>query len=310
MHNFWNSLSEHLQLPSPLQSIFLSDLSISISVKREDLIHPSISGNKWRKLEGFLESYRHSGILTLGGPFSNHLHAIASLCKVLSIPLVCLVRGQDADLHNPTLSDVQKWGGKVIKLDRSTFRAIRSRNSLPEDLRRQYRDWCFIPEGGLGDGAILGIKHLALEIGRQFDRWPDIIVLPMGTGTTAYILRHFIPATTRMLGVRAVIDSGLRDRLKQRFPSLISEGYLEIIEGYEWGGFGRYDASLLEWMDGIASRLQLPLDLVYNSKAFYALYDLISKGEISSDQSILYLHTGGLQGNRSLDYFSSQSSAS
>ncbi len=304
MRNLWASLSDQLQLPSPLQSIYLSDLSLSISVKREDLIHPSISGNKWRKLEGYLENYSHSGILTLGGPFSNHLHATACLCKVLSIPLVCLVRGHDADLHNPTLSDVQKWGGKVVKLDRATFRAIRSRDSLPEELQRQYRDWCFIPEGGLGDGAILGIKQLASEIDKQFDRWPDIIVLPMGTGTTAHVLRHFIPATTRILGVRAVVDSGLRDRLRHRFPCMSSKGILEIVEGYEWGGFGRYDAKLIEWMDGVESRLKLPLDLVYNSKAFYALCDLISKGEISSDQSILYLHTGGLQGNRSLDYFS------
>lgn len=311
MRNFQTALSDQLQIPSPIQSIHLRELSRPISVKREDLIHRSISGNKWRKLQGYLRDFNHSGIITMGGPFSNHLHAVAAACKTLDIPLVCLVRGRDADLNNPTLSDIQKWGGEIIKLDRSTFRTIRSRDSLPDSLQLEYKDWYFIPEGGLGAEAIPGIEQLALEIKNQFDTWPDMIVLPMGTGTTAFVLRHFIPVSTRILGIRAVADDGLRDRLENRFSSLTSNSrHLEIVEGYEWGGFGRYDAKLIEWLNRVESSFQLPLDLVYNSKAFYALHHLISAGEISADQSILYIHTGGLQGNRSLDYFSSQSSIS
>jgi len=298
-----SSLLGSLEIPSPLQEVKFDGLSSRVFVKREDLIHPSISGNKWRKLQGYFTDFRDAGIVTLGGPFSNHLHATAAVCHFLDIPLVCLVRGEDADLENPTLYDLQAWGADIIRLNRTAFRAARSQNALPEDLRKVYADWCFIPEGGLDKPALPGIQQLALEIREQFESWPDVIVLPMGSGTTAFALRHFIPPTSRIVGVRAVADPALRERWATRFSELSSGRELEIVEGFEWGGFGRYDQKLLNWMNWVKVELGLEMDLVYNSKAFYALYQWIKEGKFSSSQTILYIHTGGLQGNRSLEYF-------
>jgi len=299
-----SALSNELAIPSPLQSLHFNSTSRSILIKRDDLIHPHISGNKWRKLKGYISSFQQEGIVTLGGAFSNHLHATAKLCQYLAIPLVCLVRGKEADIQNPTLSDVKKWGGEIIRIERSQYRLIRDSGYLPLSFQSKYENWKFIPEGGLGPGAFLGVEDLAQEILSQPNDKIDIVVLPVGSGTTAAVLRHFLPSSIRVLGIRVVKDDDLKARLKLNFPSLSQLSELEIIKGFEWKGFGRYDQKLLNWIDDNQSKFDLPLDVIYNSKAFYGLVELVKSNQISRDKNVLYIHTGGLQGNRSVEYFS------
>jgi 1-aminocyclopropane-1-carboxylate deaminase len=305
--NLPDLLANHFRIPSPIEERSLPACSSSVvRVKREDRIHQDISGNKWRKLSGYLEKANNRGIITMGGPFSNHLHATAAACHFLGRSLVCLVRGEDADVKNPTLTDIGSWGARIIPLDRATYRKIRSERSLPKPIRDAYPDYLFIPEGGLGSPALSGIEQLAKEIYQQLEGWPQCIVLPLGTGTSAYGLRQFAPSSTRILGIRTVLDQRIPRRLKRQFSEVDPQGELEIIEGYEWGGFAKFDSRLLDWMEEVKAAYNLPLDLVYNSKAFFALNDLIASGELPGDGSTLYLHTGGLQGNRSLDYFKSR----
>lgn len=307
MHSLSDLIANLVRIPSPIEERSIPGCSSSVvRVKREDLIHQDISGNKWRKLSGYLDKANTGGIITMGGPFSNHLHATAAACHFLGQRLICLVRGEDADAKNPTLIDIGNWGAKIIPLDRATYRGIRSEQSLPKAIRDAYPDYLFIPEGGLGPPALAGIEQLAKEIYQQLAGWPKCILLPLGTGTTAYGLRQFAPSSTRILGIRTVLDQCILRRLKRQFPEVDMQGELEIIEGYEWGGFAKFDSRLLNWMEEIKVEYDLPLDLVYNSKAFFALNDYIASGELPGDGSTLYIHTGGLQGNRSLDYFKSR----
>jgi 1-aminocyclopropane-1-carboxylate deaminase len=302
------SLLSQFRIPSPIEEVSVPACPYSvIRIKREDLIHSEISGNKWRKLRGFLEKANHRGIMTMGGPFSNHLHATAAVCYLLELPLVCIVRGEEADVKNPTLNDIGNWGAKIISVKRSSYRNIRSQQSVPKSIRESYPHFLFIPEGGLGIPALVGIEQLAKEIYQQCREWPSSIVLPVGTGTTAYALRHYVPSSTRILGVRAVLDSGIPQRLRTQFPNLNPQKELEIVEGYEWGGFAKFDRRLLDWMERVKKECDLSLDMVYNSKAFFALNAFIASGELPGDESTLYIHTGGLQGNRSLAYFDSRS---
>jgi 1-aminocyclopropane-1-carboxylate deaminase len=302
VRNLVAGLRSKLTIPSPISSIFLQDVSRTLFIKRDDLIHPEISGNKWRKLKGYLSQFDHDGLLSLGGAFSNHLHAAASVCRLLSIPFACFVRGKEVDLDNPTLRDIHAWGGEIIPLSRSDFRSIRNQDVLPTSFEFRFSRWQFIPEGGRGVPAFEGIENLARELMDQMCDNLDVVVLPVGSGTTVSGLRYFLPSSVRVVGVRVVKDAKLKSRLKTRFPFLSHAAEFDIIEGYEWRGFGRYNQDLLNWMDHIFSQYQLSLDLVYNSKALYAVFDMFAKQQFSRNERVVYIHTGGLQGNRSLAY--------
>ncbi len=300
MRNFL-AHSVDFQIPTRLQKLENFEGKASLWVKRDDEIHPSISGNKWRKLKGFLSEAVPKAILTIGGPFSNHLHATAALCHSLSIPCTLIVRGLDADLSNPTLKDVVAWNGNVIRVSREQYRDIRERKIDPIKMFG-LADALFIPEGGMGEKGLEGQEELALEIHSQLGGWPDAIVLPVGTGTTAIGLRTFVPNSCRIIGVRCVLDDGLLERWRNRLD-FENSSVPEILTSYEWRGFGRYDSKLLEWIEACAQKWDIPLDIIYNGKAFYALDQLFRQGEFGESQKIVYLHTGGLQGNRSLTYF-------
>jgi 1-aminocyclopropane-1-carboxylate deaminase/D-cysteine desulfhydrase-like pyridoxal-dependent ACC family enzyme len=156
----------------------------------------------------------------------------------------------------------------------------------------------------LGKEAFTGIQELANEILEQLKDKTTTVVLPIGTGPTAAGLRHFLPQSIRVIGIRAVKDDGIRARLHRRFPTLTKLPYLEIVKGFEGKGFGRYNTNLLDFITFAKSQYGLPLDLIYNGKAFFGLCELIEKDRIDSKGQILYLHTGGLQGNRSVAYLS------
>jgi len=300
VHNFI-SHSENLEIPTRIQELVNFEGGSSVWVKRDDEIHPLISGNKWRKLKGYLSESQPEAILTVGGPFSNHLHATAALCHSISIPCTLIVRGLDADLSNPTLRDVVAWGAKVLRVSRKQYRDIRERKIDPKELAST-PEALFISEGGMGKKGMEGQRELSLEIRSQLGEWPDVIVVPVGTGTTALGLRKYIPDSCRIIGVRCVLDDGLLQRWENHLDAE-SSTFPELLTSYEWKGFGRYNLNLLEWIEYCNEKWNLPLDIVYNGKAFYALAQLIRQGDLGLNQKIVYVHTGGLQGNRSLTYY-------
>lgn len=285
-----------LQLPSPLHKLAISS-DYETFIKRDDLIHPELSGNKYRKLKGFLEGSDVRKVITMGGAFSNHVHATAAFCNYHGLECEVFIRGLDADPGNPTLKDVQNWGCKISFLSRNDYQKYRSdpesqfKSDDPEEI--------FIPEGGWGERGMSGLQTLAKELDAQLGDY-DYLILPVGTATTLIGLARHMRINTTIIGVRAVKDNSLDERIQANAAH--SNAKIQLLKGYEWGGFARYGPDLLKFMDDTLEKYGLPLDFIYNAKAFYALENLMEQNFFKKGSRIVYIHTGGLQGNRGLTY--------
>ncbi|OQW79647.1 MAG: 1-aminocyclopropane-1-carboxylate deaminase [Proteobacteria bacterium ST_bin11] len=277
----------------------LADRQLELWIKRDDLLHPIISGNKWRKLKYTLNHALHNGadsIVSMGGAYSNHLHALAFTGKALGLQTIGYIRGERPAHLNATLYDLLDWGMELRFVSRSDYRQLRDcqhYDSLPELQAGQY----WLPEGGATDLALQGVAELLDEIEIGF----DTLVVACGTGTTlAGLLTS--PLTNRAIGVAALkggdflIEDVAQVLNKQ---GLTSHADWRILVDYHFGGFAKTTPALLAFMQDFKQRQGVELEPIYTGKMLFALYDLIRQGYFPAGQRILAIHTGGLQGRRS-----------
>jgi len=262
-------------------------VSSTVDVLRLDAIHPVLSGNKLFKLAGYLadiEEGAGSCLITPGGVYSNHLHAVAAAGAWLGIPTVGLVRGYASQALTPTLQDCQHWGMKLVFLDRKTYACRYDPAWQQQQASAHQAVW--IGEGGAGAEALCGGRYLA-----QYCDGYDEVWLAVGSGTTASMLQPFLGAQTRLVGVNVVADQGKQQRLwKQSFPA---ETWT-LIETASWGRFGRLDdvgRALIQQAD----QAGLPLDPVYGVRLLRAF---LEHGPTVPGARCLLIHGGGLQGRR------------
>lgn len=287
-----------LQLPSRIDRLYLPGITQQVYIKRDDLIHPEISGNKWRKLQGNVAAFclgDYRGILSYGGAFSNHLHAAAKVAQILEIPFTAIIRGDGFDPDNPSLAFLQKCGAELIFVNRSSYR---QKEASPEirQIIRDRRDYLIIPEGGSNENAFIGVATLMAEVDDHF----DYIILPVGTAATlAGIVRH-APSDTKVLGIAALKDMSLGDKWKGIFSESSSE--YQINYDYTFGGYARYTEQLIQFVQDFQTWTGILLDPIYTAKMAYGAYDLMKRGIIPSDARVLLLHTGGLQGREGFVY--------
>jgi 1-aminocyclopropane-1-carboxylate deaminase len=281
-----STLEKKLNLPSPSINLFESQYSdYQIFIKREDLIHPYISGNKWRKLKFNLLHYlksNHDGIVSVGGAFSNHLVALAAACYKLHIPVVGIVRGEELDKGNPTLNLCEKLGMKVVRV---SFDEYASR--YDDDFISKFSTFqnpYFIAEGGSNELHLEGCREILQEL--QFN--PDFIVLPLGTGGTASALCQF---ESKVIAISPFKEA----KVKIPFLSKISFPH-QVIFDYALNGYGRYNKEVVQYINSFWEQFQIPLDPIYNAKGMMGLEDLMKTNFFPRGSKILYLHTGGLQG--------------
>ncbi len=285
-------LLEVLQLPSPLQKVDFPDwgnYGVEVYFKRDDLIHPAVSGNKWRKLYGHLKEYfqgDYQGILTYGGAFSNHIVAVATACNYLEIPVYGVIRGE-TDKENPTLKYAQEQGMILLPLSRSAYR-----NKDIAELAEKYQEIDFsallqIPEGGAGKAGIEGCAEIIREISLPY----DFIVSAAGTGTTVAGLAEYAEDSVKVLGISVLKGA---DTLTDAVQELTDKKNFEIITGYHFGGYARYTKELLEFAREFTAQTTVPLDFVYTAKMVFGFDDLLRKGYFKRRSKIVLLHTGGL----------------
>ena len=266
-------------------------------VKRDDLLLPVVSGNKWRKLKHNLNRENIGGLISFGGAFSNHLHALAYACQNQSIPLKAIVRGKPSYLDNPTLKDIQTWGAEIIFVDRATYRRRYDADYL-EVLRKEFPGYEIIPEGGSNENALKGVEELGKEIMEQFPTL-ESLVLPVGTGGTMAGLIRSLSESVHLIGISVGKENYLEKMVGQWLQHKKHNWHLE--RRFHFGGFGHCPAEIRAFMRTMYTKHSLPLDTIYNAKGLYAFLELISEGTIEPEKS-LYLHTGGLQGNRAYQY--------
>lgn len=294
--------------PSPLQEYDLFE-GITFHVKRDDLIHPEISGNKWRKLKyNLLKAYDNGcdTLLTFGGAFSNHLLATAKCAQLAGFKSIGIIRGQHADENNFTLAQARSCGMQLIKVPVGEYNERNNYHYL-DQLRLEFPNAFIVPEGGSNYEGVLGCTEILKEI----DQESDIITCAVGTGTTAAGLLLSNRTKAKIYAFSVFKDhNALRNMINSQMNLVLNEPQaleeyqdgLEIVGGYDFGRYAKVNQELKEFVGQTWQQHQLPLDLVYTAKMFYGINDMVQKGLIKPGSRVLMYHSGGLQGNRGFNF--------
>ena len=283
---------------TPLEAMRLDWLNgVELAVLRLDRIDPLISGNKWFKLTKHLAQARQagaSGVISLGGAYSNHLHALAAAGKRFGFATVGLLRGHPQD--TPTVLDLKACGMHLHWLGYGGYRA-RHEPGFWLPWRERYPDLYPVPEGGSGMAGALGCGVLVEQARRQLSTvgWADYDAwwLAAGTGTTLAGLALAEAGAHPVYGAMAVPDD---HGVAQNVSALVQGGY-ELLDASR-GGFGKVDPLLLEFIESTEQACGVPLEPLYTGKALLALKQQIEAGRFVPGTRLIFVHTGGLQGRR------------
>lgn len=299
MFNTSNSVLQQLDDPKGLLN------GVQIFVKRDDLIDDLVSGNKWRKLKySLLEAKRrkNQAILTFGGAFSNHLVATAKAGHFAQIQTIGLVRGEELNpASNKTLKTCADYGMQLKFIPREEY-ALRNDKMYWEQLHEDFENTFIVPEGGANYHGLIGCQEIWSELaGHDFTH----VYVAAGTGTTAAGLLAGLPNTTELTAVSALKGDFMRKNIQNLLMySFFDEELVEdrmqrltVLDDELFGGYAKVTPTLIEFMERIKNSFDLPLDKVYTAKAFYRLMQHIQEGELSPGDQVLFIHTGGLQGN-------------
>lgn len=266
---------------------------ISLVIKRDDLIHPFVSGNKFRKLKYNLlqaKAENQSALLTFGGAYSNHIAAVAYAGKENGFQTIGIIRGDElADKieSNPTLNFAQKCGMQFEFVSRETYR-LKTEAHFLEQLQQKYGAFYLIPEGGTNAFAIQGCEEILTPEDASF----DYVACAIGTGGTISGLINSVLPHQKVLGFPALKGEFLQDEIRK----FVRHENWELITDYHFGGYGKVSPDLIDWINGFYAQTQIPLDPVYTGKMVFGILDLIAKNYFPENANILLIHTGGLQG--------------
>lgn len=307
----------HFDLPiSPLEAIAEhpgKKAGISLFVKRDDLLHPDIQGNKWRKLAPVLSKIKKThpgGIIAFGGPFSNHLQAVAAAGRVFNIPTFGIVRGKHIDLNNPTLRSAWHDGMMLFPVSKQEYDDCKHRGE--ELISPEFPQYYILPEGGVTDLAVESCSAIAREIftqlrqpKSQFSK-PLYICVPAGTGCTAAGIVDGFGIKNGQVLVFPVVNKGFdtqnilrlldETRLRSQGEMAELERRFSIIRDYELGGFAKKCQPVLDFVRPFEEQTGILLDPVYTSKMMFGIFDMLAKGDFLPGSTVVAVHTGGLQG--------------
>ncbi len=274
-----------------------TEKKISVKVLRLDKIHPVISGNKWFKLKNYLSraiNENKTGIISAGGTWSNHLTALAFACKELGIPSVGAIRGERPSEYSSTLKDLETWGMQLEFIPRDQFR---DEQVLSTQMLKKYPGYLRIPMGGHGSTGIEGVKELTRII--DFANH-DYLACAVGTGTFLTGLLENSNPNQQVLGICSLKASPDSLMIEKTVESFSNKTNFRVFYEYHFGGFGKADGTLIKYMNKLFNEADIPTDFIYTAKLFFAIRDLAAKDFFSSQSRVLVIHSGGLQGNRSL----------
>lgn len=289
--------SEKLVLPSPLQkweNKLFRQKGVNVFIKRDDLIHPILSGNKYRKLKFNLLNAEKLGfrkILSFGGAYSNHLYAMAGVAKFTSFEVEMIVRGEELnEFSSPTLKFAADCGVQLTFVNRTAYR-----NKEKLSFERGQGSFV-IPEGGSNKYCLTGIHEMISEVEKELK--PTHICAAMGSGgTVAGICSAPIALNYQVIGVPVLKNSGfLLEDISKLLTKKDSRRDLELLVDYHFGGYAKYTPNLLQFIESFEEETQIPLEHVYTGKLFYAIKNEIETDYFPSGSSILIYHSGGIQG--------------
>ena len=266
---------------------------ISLFIKRDDLIHPIISGNKFRKLKYNLieaKNQKKITLLTFGGAFSNHILAVSAAGKEYGFDTIGIIRGEELEDKietNPTLQKAKEFGMVFDFISREEYRNKNNPEFLKK-LKEKFGEFYLIPEGGTNEFAIKGCEEILSEDDENF----DFICCAIGTGGTISGIINSSNENQKILGFPALKGDFLTEDIRK----FAKKDNWELVTDYHFGGYAKYDATLIEFINNFYEKHQIPLDPIYTSKMVFGVLDLIEKEFFPPKSKILVIHTGGLQG--------------
>ena len=300
--------------PTPVQEIrhpLLETAKVRLLIKREDLNHPFVTGNKWWKLKYNLveaERLQQKTLLTFGGAFSNHIYATAAAAHELNMKSIGIIRGEETLPLNPTLSFAIQNGMQLHYVDRENYRN-KTNPDFIEQLHNTFGDFYLIPEGGSNNLAVKGVYEFSKLLDIDF----DCLCCPVGTGGTLAGLIAGINNQKHIIGFSSLKGgSFLKDEVENLLTDFIasmdlknvsSENKLKSVYGnweleasYHHGGYGKVTKDLLLFLQEIEEKTSIRFDPIYAGKMLYGIIDRAKKGMFNQGSTILAIHTGGLQG--------------
>lgn len=266
-----------------------------LDVLRIDRIHDIISGNKWFKLKYYLkEAFAANAITigTFGGAYSNHIVAVAFACKESGIKSIGIIRGEEPPILSDTLQDAKKYGMQLHFVTRAAYRDT-------EIIKQHFENVYWINEGGYGSIGAKGAAEI-LSFSTNKESYSHIICA-VGTGT---MMAGLIIAAQQQQNVIGISVMKGNYELMQKVDELLDEScankVYEIKHEYHFGGYAKHPPELIQFMNKVWQHNKLPTDIVYTAKTFYAAKQMIISNTIPKGSNVLMIHSGGLQGNRSL----------
>ncbi|MCF6295783.1 MAG: pyridoxal-phosphate dependent enzyme [Flavobacteriaceae bacterium] len=283
--NLEKSINQHINLPT--------EFGVELYLKREDRIHPHISGNKYRKLKYNLieaETLGFNTLLTFGGAYSNHIAAVASVGATFGFKTIGVIRGEELKnkvKDNPTLRFAQSCGMQFKFVTRRDYRQKTSKEFI-NNLKEEFGKFYHIPEGGTNALAIKGCEEILTETDKSF----DYVCCAIGTGGTISGLINSSNPNQKILGFPALKG----EFLKKDISKFVNHKNWELITAYHFGGFAKINNELIAFINQFKKAHNIQLDPVYTGKMMYGVLDMIYKNKFPKGSKILAIHTGGLQG--------------
>lgn len=284
--------TQEIQLPETREA------GISLFVRREDLIHPGISGNKYRKLNYNLKQAKLEGLdtlLTFGGAYSNHIAATAMAGKEHGFKTIGIIRGEEVSAkyrENPTLLSARDNGMRLKFVSRAEYRQKHIPAYL-ERLHMEFGTFYLLPEGGTNALAIKGCEEILSEKDGHY----TVICCCVGTGGTLAGLSNAAAANQVVIGFPVLRAESLQKDIR----SFATKDNWCLEQNYHFGGYAKINEALVSFINSFRVQTGIPLDPVYTGKLFYGILDKARKGEFRRGESILAIHSGGLQGIRGMN---------
>jgi 1-aminocyclopropane-1-carboxylate deaminase len=280
-----------------LQPSWLQGVVAAFDILRLDALHPVVSGNKWYKLKLNLEYAQKNGyrnLITFGGGYSNHLAATAFAARQFGLGAIGIVRGRYQPL-TPTLSYCVSIGMQLVFLTHQQYGGKHEPNYLKQ-LSEQYPDSFMVPEGGDNELGRLGAGLIGKLVPANYTH----ILVSVGSGTTLAGLRNALPSSQKIIGFAPMKGGTYLTEQIGRHLSTQQNYNWHITDEWHFGGFGKWNDELIRFMNTFYIETKVPLDVVYTAKLLFGARQLVERGEFCSTDSLLCIHTGGLQGNSSV----------
>lgn len=269
---------------------FFKEKELEVYMKREDLIHPIISGNKFRKLKyNILSIDKKNQLISFGGAYSNHLLALSYIGKHENLNTVGIVRGEELKNIelNPTLKRCLENGMKLKFVDRNEYRS-RNNEYYIEKLKNTYKNSVIIPEGGTNKKGIKGCEEILSDYDKAFF---DVICVPVGSGGTFSGLINSSSKKQLVIGFSSLKNSNLKNDINK---FVVKNNWKLIDEDY-FGGYAKFNQELISFINNFYEITKIKLDPIYNSKMIFRIIDMIKKNKWRFGKRILIINTGGLQ---------------